>query len=97
MVYQFSCLVRDEEVFSYNRILSEPLMHDILRLFVVFSEREERGGGEEKEREREEEEKKEELFKIPRFHSIRKRIHERLCLGVWYSLIRENIREDWLV
>ena len=34
-----------------KRILSEPLMHNILRLFVVFSEREERGGGGEEERE----------------------------------------------
>ena len=36
-----------------KRILSEPLMHNVLDLtIVVFSEREERGGGEEKEDEK---------------------------------------------
>ena len=41
-----------------KRILSEPLMHNILEFIVVFSEREG-----ERRRRREEEEKKEELFK----------------------------------
>ena len=88
MVYQFSYLVRDERDFSQtNTIWTFDAQHSRVYRGILWKR-----GGEERE-----EEKKEELFKIQRFHSIRKRIHERLCLGVWYGLIRENIREDWLV